>query len=280
MITIPDLGIVLPLALAGFAGLLVGSFLNVVIYRVPAGLSLVRPRSACPECGTQLRAMENLPVLSWLMLRGRCRHCHTRISAIYPLVEVGTALSFALVTAWLIAAHERTTSAAAFWVNFVAFLYLAAVSICLTLIDTRTHRLPDRIVLPMYPVGAVLFAVGAATGSGVQPLVTALLGAVGFWAAYALLRFAYPQGMGLGDVKLAGAVGLFAGWCGWESAVVAFFAPFILGGLHATVLLLTRRVTRKTPLPFGPWIISGTWLGVIAGPSVVAGYLALVGLTL
>ena len=147
---------------AGFFGLLIGSFLNVVIYRVPNKRSIVSPPSACPHCGMQIKAYDNIPVVSWLLLRGRCRGCGHPISIRYPLVELATGVMFAAVSLW-IGREWAAAPAAAHAVDIVtvilvgvAFLFLAAASIALALIDHDVHRLPDPIVLPGYVVGGVL----------------------------------------------------------------------------------------------------------------------------
>jgi leader peptidase (prepilin peptidase)/N-methyltransferase len=274
--------VVLVLAVLGTA---VGSFLNVVVYRVPRGLSVVHPPSACPRCGNGIRARDNLPVLSWLLLRGRCRDCHSAISARYPLVEVGTAVFFGVVgwRALDVFTDDRAgfvTGARAVGIALAlaAFLYLAAVSIALALIDLDTHRLPDPIVLPAYLVAAVLLGAAALVTGDYGRLLGAGVGLVALWGAYFLMAMLYPGGMGFGDVKLAGVLGLFLGWLGWGPLVVGSFAAFLLGGVFALVLLATRRVNRKGGIPFGPWMLAGAWVGILAGESIWYSYLALYGL--
>ncbi|QTE28011.1 prepilin peptidase [Pengzhenrongella sicca] len=246
-------------------GLVIGSFLNVVVWRVPRAESIVRPPSACPACGHEIRRRDNVPVLSWLNLRGRCRDCRAAISPRYPLVELGTAVLFALV------ALRFGVSAAA-----LAYLYLAAIGVCLALIDFDTRRLPDAIVLPSYPVLAVLLAV-ASWGSGDWPaLLRALIGGVVLWAAYFLLVVAYPAGMGFGDVKLAGLLGAALAWLGWGELAVGGFAAFLLGGVFSVGLLLSGRANRKSGIPFGPWMLLGAAIGIGFGGAIWTGYLDLV----
>lgn len=252
-------------ALCAAVGLAVGSFLNVVVWRVPRGESVVSPPSACPACGHRIRPWDNVPVVSWLVLRGRCRDCGARIAAWYPLVEAGTALLFGVVAWW----------AGPVW-HLPAFLYLAAVAVALTLIDLEHHRLPDRIVLPSYVVGAVLLAVPALVAGDPGQLVRAGVGAVALFTFYFLLAFAYPAGMGFGDVKLAGVLGMYLGWLGWGSLVVGAFAAFVVGGLFAVGLLLTRRAHRKSGVPFGPWMLLGAAVGIAAGDAIWQGYLDVV----
>lgn len=258
------------IVIGAILGLAIGSFLNVVVWRVPRGESVAHPPSACPRCGHRIRARDNVPVLSWLVLRGRCRDCGNPISLRYPLVEAGTGVAFGLVAWWL----GWSWAVPAFW-------YLAAVSIALTLIDLDVRRLPDAIVLPSWVVGLVLLTL-AAWNPGGDPawwsLVRAMLGALAMGASYFLILFAYPQGMGFGDVKLAVLLGLYLGWVGWSVVVIGWFAGFLLGGLIGVVMLLTRRAGRRRELAFGPWMLVGGWVGLAAGPSLAGVYLGLAGL--
>jgi len=257
-------------ALAALLGLAVGSFLNVVVWRIPQGASVVSPPSACPVCAHPIRARDNIPVLSWLLLRARCRDCGTPISARYPLVEAATALAFAGVTVSVL------QSAALLLLP--ALLYLAAISIALALIDLDTHTLPNIIVLPAYPVGVLLLVVATIASGEWGDLLRASIGAAALFAFYLVLVLVYPGGMGLGDVKLAGVLGLFLGYLGWPALIVGAFAAFVLGGLYAIVLLITRRVARTGGIPFGPWLLAGAWVGILGGSPLAHGYLTLVGL--
>ena len=267
----------------GLFGLLIGSFLNVVVYRVPLRKSIVSPPSACPHCGTRIRAYDNLPVLSWVLLQGKCRSCRSGISIRYPLVELGTALLFGMVTWWWISTSSISvgsspTQIATFALTLVAYLYLAAISVALTLIDLDTHTLPNRIVLPSYVVGIALLGSAAIIGSNYSAIFMAGLGLVVLWVSYLAMALVYPGGMGLGDVKLAGVLGLFLGWVGWAPLVVGAFGAFLLGGVFSIVLLLTGRATRTSGIPFGPWMIAGAWVGLFFGNTISSGYLSLFGL--
>jgi len=265
----------------GVFGLAIGSFLNVVAYRVPLGMSVARPPSACPTCGRQIRAADNIPVLSYLLLGGKCRGCRSRISLRYPLVEAGTGAFFAVVALAFSAPLLGSTDARSTiggLLALAAYLYLAAISVTLALIDIDTHRLPNAIVLPSYAVGLVLLAASALVGGDPGRLGTALLGMAIAAVAYGLLWFVYPAGMGLGDVKLAGVLGLFLGFLGWGPLVVGLFAPFLLGGIFAIGLVVLRRAGRKSGIPFGPWMLAGAWVGVFAGTALWNGYLSFVGL--
>jgi leader peptidase (prepilin peptidase)/N-methyltransferase len=256
------------LTVAGAYGLVIGSFLNVVVWRVPRGTSIVSPPSACPACGHQIRRRDNIPVLSWLVLRGRCRDCSAPISTRYPLVEAFTGALFVLVVWW----------SGVQW-TLPAYLYLAGIAVVLALIDLDTHRLPNSVVLPSYAVAAALLALASwapGTSSGAwESMPRALIGAAAMFVFYAALMVVYPAGMGFGDVKLAGVLGLYLAWVGWGSLVVGFFAAFLLGGLFSIALLLTRRAGRRTGIPFGPWMLLGTALGIGWGQPLWVGYLAL-----
>jgi leader peptidase (prepilin peptidase)/N-methyltransferase len=254
-------------AAAAVLGLLVGSFLNVVIHRVPQGLSVVRPPSACPSCGTPVAPRDNVPLASWLLLRGRARCCGAPVSARYPLVELATGAAFAGVAAWRGPGFDLP----AFW-------YLAAVSVALAVIDVDVHRLPDAIVLRSYPVCAALLTAAALLDGRPGALVRAAVGGVALWALYFVLILVYPAGMGYGDVKLAGILGMYLGYVAWTALPVGAFLGFLAGGLVGGGLMLARRATRKSMIPFGPFMIVGAWAGMLAGPALVRGYLAAVGL--
>ena len=275
-----------PTALAGGVGLLLGSFLNVVIYRMPAGRSIVSPPSACGSCGMSIKWHDNIPVFSWLLLRGKCRNCSVPISARYPLVELGTALFFAAVVWWAISTAaplggEGDTGGQSLIAGIsiiIAFLYLAAISIALALIDIDTQTLPNKIVLPAYGVGAALLTLAAVLAGKPERTLLALAGGAILFALYLVIVLAYPKGMGLGDVKLAGVIGLYLGWLGWGQLAVGAFSAFLLGGVFSLVLVAAGKANRRTAIPFGPFMLAGAWVGVFAGGQLFAGYLALFGL--
>lgn len=283
-------------ALAGILGLLIGSFLNVVAYRVPAKISLLR-ESRCPHCDARIRPWQNVPVVSWIALRGRCANCAAPISARYPVVEAVTGIAFAVIT-WVglsvagglgldtlvpgsptgdpvIVNGADATGAWALGVAIVAYLYFAAISLVLTLIDLDTHRLPNSIVLPSYVVAGILFTIAAWLTGDWTGLLGAGIGMAVLYAFYALLRMVRPGGMGGGDVKLAGVIGIYLGWLGWGAVAVGAFAAFLYGGVFGILLMLLRRAGRKTAIPFGPWMILGAWTGVFAGEAVGRWYVRL-----
>jgi len=266
-------------ALLGFA---IGSFLNVVAYRVPLGLSVIAPASSCPGCGHEIEPRDNIPLVSWIMLRGRCRHCATTISARYIAVEAITgalfvAVALAFLPAVLTAPSLQLGISSA--LVLVSFLYLAAISVALAAIDLDVHRLPNRIVLPSYVVGVVLLGAAALVGGDLVRFATALAGAGVLTAFYLALALVKPGGMGMGDVKLAGVIGLFLGYLGWAPLVVGTMGAFVLGGILGIVLMITGVARRGSGIPFGPWMLTGAWLGIFAGERIASGYLSLAGLS-
>lgn len=264
----------------GVLGAAIGSFLNVVIYRVPAGRSVVRPPSACPQCETPIRARDNVPVIGWLVLRGRCRDCHTPISARYPAIELATAAAFVAIALWR-APFVLSVTGTAFVAELlvmVALLFFAAITIALAAIDLDTHRLPNAIVLPSYIVLIVLFVSSALLMGSPDVAARAAAGAGILFGLYLVLALVAPRGMGMGDVKLAGVIGLVLGWFGWAALAVGAMAAFVFGGLFGIALIALRRARRNTGIPFGPWMLAGAWLGIVAGDPIASAYWSLVGL--
>jgi leader peptidase (prepilin peptidase) / N-methyltransferase len=245
--------VVVPLAVVG--GLLVGSFLNVVAHRLPRAQSLVRPRSRCPGCGTQLRAVENVPVVSWLALRGRCHHCGAGISPRYPIVE--------LVTAGLYAAVAATQDDA---VRIVLGLLLVTALVPITLIDLDHRIIPNKITGPA-AIAAVVAIVALDSSFLAEAAIAAVAGG-GFFLVAAIL---YPRGMGMGDVKLAGMLGLYLG----RAVAPAIFAALI-GGVVVGAAIIARKGAkegRKTAVPFGPFLAVGGLIAFFVGNDIVDAYL-------
>lgn len=249
-------------------GLIIGSFLNVVIARVPDGRSVVRPRSACPGCGVVIGARDNIPVLSWLVLRGRCRACGIAISPRYPLVEFGTGVLWAVFGWWS-------------WTHGVPWtlpvlVVVGSAGIALACIDLDHHRLPNAIVLPLLPVAAVGLAVPALAG---QIALAPCLIAAGIWVAVigVLWLGTGGRGMGLGDVKLAPTLGATCAVAGLGAAVVGLGLAFVLGGLLGIALLVAGKARRRTRIPFGPFLLAGALLGLLVGQPVWQAYRSLAG---
>lgn len=254
------------LALSAVIGLAIGSFLNVVIWRVPRDQSIIRPASACSSCQQSLQARDNIPVISWLLLRGKCRYCAAPISPRYPLIEGGTAAAFVATTWWL----------GVTWL-LLPLLYLAAIAIALATIDLTHHRLPDAIVLPSILIMAGSLTLIAWESGQWASLGRAGLGGVIFFAAYLLMALIYPAGMGLGDVKLAPVLGLILGWWGWGAILIGFFAAFLVGGAISAILMVRGSHGRKSGIPFGPFMFIGTYIGLLWGNDWWHGYLTAIG---
>jgi leader peptidase (prepilin peptidase)/N-methyltransferase len=253
-------------AFCGVLGLVIGSFLNVVIWRVPRGESVVSPPSHCPRCDRPISPRDNVPVLSWLLLRGRCRHCGEPISARYPLVELATGILF---VAFAIRFGPHPVLA--------AYLFLAAVGVALAMIDYDHKRLPDVLTLPSYPVAVALLVLAAALGPHWHSLERSLVALGALLLFYGVLWLVYPAGMGFGDVKLSGVVGLYLGWVGWGALVVGAFAGFLVGGLWGIGVILFAGGGRKSKIPYGPFMLVGALIGIFAGESLAHSYTSLLG---
>ena len=250
--------------LAGVLGLVLGSFLNVVAYRVPRGESVVSPPSACPRCGTPIRNRHNVPVLGWLVLRGRCYDCELPISPRYPAVEAATGLLFALVGFHF---ADRPMLLA-------AYLAFAAIAVALALIDLDVHRLPNVIVLPSYPVLGVLLALGV----GGDALLRAASGAALLFGFFFLVAVVAPGGIGFGDVKLAGVVGGMTAAVSWGAFLTGAFGGFLLGAIAGVLLMLGRRASRKAAVPFGPFMLLGAWASILGASGLGQAYIERIGM--
>jgi len=234
---------------AALIGLVVGSFLNVVIYRVPRKESIAFPPSHCPECGRQLQLRELVPILSFIVQRGRCRYCHKRISWQYPLVEAANALL------WVAALYRfGTGKEAVLYMVFLSFL------LALSVIDLRTQLLPNRLTIPGFFVGLVgrWLVVG-------NP-VDGLLGGIGGLAVIVLIALLSRGGMGLGDAKLMGMIGAFLGW---RDGLAALAVGAILGGIVGLWLLYTRLKRRHDMIAYGPFLALGGAAVVLLRPWLV-----------
>jgi leader peptidase (prepilin peptidase)/N-methyltransferase len=252
--------------LVGILGLAVGSFLNVVIYRVPRQESIVSPASRCPNCDAFIKNRHNVPVLGWLMLRGRCAACSAPISARYPVVEAATAALFVLL-----ALRFGLTGA------LPAYLYLAAVAVALAVIDIDAQRLPNAIVLPSYVVGIALLMPAGAVHADWWGAVRALMAMAAMWLMYAAITLAFPDGTGFGNVKLAGLLGIYLGWLSWQTVAVGAFGGLLIAALVGIALATGPRALTIRPVPLGASMVLAAllalfftqplahWYGTISG---------------
>lgn len=244
------------LAPAALLGLIIGSFLNVVAWRVPRRESLVKPRSKCPGCGTPVKPYDNIPVLSWLVLRGRCRGCGERISARYPVVE---ALTAGLYVAVVAATHDDT-------LRMVLGLVLVTFLVPIAVIDLDHRRIPNVLTAPAAVLAIVLGAV--LDPSFLPEQLIAGAGALLFFYLPALI---HQKGMGMGDVKLAGVLGLYLG----RAVAPAIMIGLVLGVVVGAAIIAAKGVSagRRAKVPFGPFLAVGAIVAVFAGDAIVSGYL-------
>ena len=247
--------------LTGILGLIFGSFGTVAAWRIPRHESIVAGRSKCPRCGAMITAIENVPVLSWLVLRGRCRHCGNPISIRYPLIELTTGALFALSAAKFGWSVETFVFAAFFWVLVV-----------LTVIDLDHKLLPNRIVYPAFIIGwAGLVAAAIADGT-TDRLLDAAIGSAIFGGTFFVIAMISPRGMGFGDVKLAFVLGTFLGYTRLGLVPLGMFLAFMIGALTGIAVMLLGRGGRKMEIPFGPFLALGTVLAIFAGDPLVDAY--------
>lgn len=241
-------------SLAFIGGMITGSFVSVVAHRVPLGRSIVGPRSECPSCGHTIAAYDNVPVLSWLLLGGRCRSCKARIPARYPLVELAVGIAFAATAVVL----YDDPAELALGLVFVAML--AAI----TLTDLEHRLIPNRILLVSALVAVALLLAGDR-----DALVEHLLAAAIAFAVLFVVALAYPRGMGMGDVKLAGLMGLYLG----KAVAPALLIGFAAGALFGLALIASRGAeARKQAVPFGPFLALGGVVAIFCGVEIVDWY--------
>lgn len=271
-------------AMAGLLGLCVGSFLNVVIHRLPkmmeqewhaqcvdlrgetvpagAALSLARPRSHCPSCGHQITALENIPVISYLLLKGRCSACGTPISMRYPLIEIATGLLSAY-TAWHFGATVQTVGA----------LLLVWSLIALAAIDLDTQLLPDAITLPLLWLG-LGFNLFATYSDLPTAVIGAMAGYLALWSVFWLFKLATgKEGMGYGDFKLLAALGA---WLGWQMLPAIILLSSIVGATVGITLIVAARHGRNVPIPFGPYLAAAGIIALFWGQQITRSYLGLI----
>jgi len=267
------------LGFVALLGLLVGSFINVIVYRLPIMLerawqsselpnelptvafNLAVPRSHCPSCAQQLSASENVPVVSFLFLRGRCRHCKSRISARYPLVEIAASVASILVAMTF-----------GFTASTLAFLAFAWFLLALSLIDLDHHLLPDDLTLPLLWLGLLVsaFNLGLPGVSLFDAVIGAAAGYITLWSLFwAFLLVTGKEGLGYGDFKLLAALGA---WLGWQAILPVLLLASLAGAAIGLILIVFGGRERSAPLPFGPFLAAAGFVMLIWGPQVLALY--------
>ncbi len=243
-----------PIIFSALLGMALGSFLSVVAHRLPLGLSIVSPRSRCPQCETQIAARDNLPVLSYLLLRGRCRHCGERIPARYPLLELGLGAVF---VASLLVFWDEPGEIVLAW----AFAMTLAT---ITLTDLEHRLIPNLVLIPSAAAGLLIIALSDSDG-----LPEHLIAAAAAFGALFLIALIKPQGMGMGDVKLAGVMGLYLG----RAVAPALLFAFASGALFGLILIARHGPeARKHQVPFGPFLAFGGIVGLFVGDEIADWY--------
>lgn len=242
----------------GAVGLAVGSFLNVVIHRVPRRESVVRPRSHCPACDAQIADRDNIPVVSWVLLRGRCRACGVRIPIRYPLVEAATAALF-------VAAAVRFGAS---WVVPGYCLFFASL-LAISVIDLDHYIVPNRIVYPTLFATVPLLVGAAGLSHQWTALEHAAVGGLAGFLGFFVIHFTSPRGMGFGDVRLAGVIGVYLGWLGYGHLAVGLFLGFLSASVVGIALMVTRIRGRRDAVPFAPFMAVGAVAAVMWGQQLI-----------
>ncbi len=253
--------------LAAFAfvcGAVSGSFLSVVAHRLPRGESFVTGRSRCPQCGATIAARDNVPIVSWLLVRGRCRSCRARISPAYPLVELGTGLAFAVaVLVHLESSRGLATGPDA--LGLAAGLVFVSILAAVTLTDFDLRLIPNRLLIAGALLGTPLLLLADPSSAAERAIAAAAAG-----GGLLLVALAYPRGMGMGDVKLAALMGLYLGAAVAPAVLIGFLAGSLVG---VALLLRHGAAARKAAVPFGPFLALGGVIGLLAGEAIVDWYL-------
>jgi leader peptidase (prepilin peptidase) / N-methyltransferase len=252
---------VLAILIVGCAllGLAVGSFLNVVIYRVPRQESIVSPRSRCPTCSRPIREYDNIPVISWLILRGHCRNCGAAISPRYLVVEVLGAVLFGGLAARM-----------GFVWELPAYLVFLSSLLALSCIDLELLVLPKRVIYPALILVTTLLAVASAATHDWDRLLIGGVCATAWFAVFFVMNFTSPRILGFGDVRLAPLLGVALGWIGWRYVVLGFFAGNLIGAIIGLSLIAAQRMKREQPVPYGVFLSAGAALAVFAGPEILS----------
>jgi leader peptidase (prepilin peptidase)/N-methyltransferase len=247
------------IGVCGLFGLAIGSFLNVVIYRVPLNESIVSPRSRCPSCGAPIKERDNIPVLSWLLLKGRCRSCQSPISPRYIFVELAGGALFAGAAARL-----------GYNWDLPAFLVLLAGLLALACVDLERLVLPKKIVYPTLGLVTGLLILAAVMTGEWHNLLVAAICAASWFVVFFLMNLASPRILGFGDVRLALLLGIGLGWLGWRYVVLGFFSANLIGAIVGLILIGMKKMSRDQPIPYGVFLAFGVAFTIFVGPEIVS----------
>lgn len=270
------------IAMAVVYGLVFGSFANAVAYRVPTGETLWT-RSHCPRCDAQITAWQNIPVLSWVFLRGKCANCKEPISIQYPAVELLTGVLFGILT-WFVIEQEYESfyyfpyySIVPPILIAVVLCYFAFIGVVLSIIDLKTMKLPTKLIYSTWIVSVILLSIASYISKDFESIKWMFIGGFGSMLVYAVIWFIAPRGFGFGDVRLSLLTGSILGWFSIQHAIVGLMLPFVLSCIIMLPLLLVKVVNRKTKIPLGPWIIFGALVSILFGDIIINTYLSLGG---
>lgn len=262
------------LAMSLLLGVVLGSFLNALAYRLPRKESLMT-RSHCTTCGKQITAWENIPILSWLVLRGKCSKCKEPISIQYPLIELGTGLIFAALMWAAIQIADPISNVGATLLVAAAFFTFAFVGVLVSLIDLKSMRIPTKAVWLGLLISAIFVGLYTVVTGNWERAVTAIVCALALGAVYFIIWLVKPNALGFGDVRLVTYAGFVLGFVSVGATVFGFFVPWVLAMLWLIPSLVARKRSRKDQVPFGPWIVLGTVVALTVGDIVVKWYLTL-----
>lgn len=244
-------------------GLMVGSFDNVAIYRIPEGKSLWAPRSFCPNCGTTIVWYDNIPILSYFLLRRRCRNCGEPISIQYPLVELASGLLFLAVFAKVDFAWSA---------YLLPYLFMVTVLIIVSVIDLQKQIIPNKVMYPAIIIGLASMGIVALVRGEYKIITDSLIGAAVIAVPWGIAAMVFPRGFGMGDAKLAAFTGAILGW---RSELVGFFIGIALGAIVGVVLMVAGKKERKSRIPFGPFLAAGALIALFWGQAIWDAYIGL-----
>jgi leader peptidase (prepilin peptidase)/N-methyltransferase len=262
--------------LAFALGLVFGSFANVLIFRTDRSISSLSQASSCLACGKSILHRDNIPVLSWLLLKGKCRFCGAHFSALYPLVELATGILFLACMILLDPPSGSSSASVGKWPILVALWWLVCAGIALIVIDFKSFTLPNAIIYPTFAAATLLFLISSLLVANFEPLARSVAGATVSLVLYGLIIVASPQGMGLGDMKLAGLLGFYLAWFGWGALFIGLLLPFLLATVFAVIKMVSKKARLNSRIAFGPWLILGAFVALAFGNHLWSSYVGFI----